>query len=223
MSFDHETDLAVYEREMGLKELKSTDKHGEDSFTELLNRAFRTRGRKLEDGSRVLTLSELASVILGPTWRPGELRPLQEAVATLGLDCDGSEFTWRPRFSRRTRSSDRSLLAAYGEAKPRGRLARTLRRHCVPMHLRHYTERSGRSPSEAKRASYAEARRLNGMHNIFPEELPAGSTWVEPYSWGGEGDEPTITELEIHFDSHEDVALHTEERESGTLESSFDD
>ena len=99
-SFDFDTSLAVYEREMGLKGLKSTEKHGSASLTELVNRAFRTCGRKREDGSRVLTMSELATAILGPVWRTTELRPLQEAVAAMGLDRVGGEFTWRPRFTR---------------------------------------------------------------------------------------------------------------------------
>jgi len=221
--FDYETNVAVYEREMRLTELKATDKRGDISLTELVNRAFRTRGRKREDSSRALTLSELALVILGPTWKPSEMPPLQEAVAAMGLDCVDNEFIWRPRFTRRTRSSDRSLLAAYGETKARGRLARTLRRHWVPMHLRHYTEFSGRAPSSAKRASYPEARRRWGMHGVFPEELPAGSTWVEPYSWGGEGDEPTMVQLEIRLDGQESVARTAEESEGSGPKPPLDD
>ena len=42
------------------------------------------------------------------------------------------------------------------------------------------------------------------MHGVFPQELPAGSTWVEPYSWGGEGDEPTMAQLEMVLDAGDD-------------------
>jgi hypothetical protein len=59
--------------------------------------------------------------------------------------------------------------------------------HWVPMHLRQYTERSGRRPSLEKQRTYAEARRHFGVHGILPEELPPGATWVEPYSWGVDG------------------------------------
>jgi hypothetical protein len=72
------------------------------------------------------------------------------------------------------------------------------------MNLRHFTEFSGRKPSAAKRASYLEARKRFGMYGVLPEELPAGSTWVEPYSWGGEGEEPTMAQLEIGIDARDD-------------------
>lgn len=222
-SFDYDTNVAAYEREMGLRGLRSTEKRGAASLTELVNRAFKTRGRQREDGSRVLTLSDLSLVIIGPIWRPGEMRLLQQAVAAMGLERECTEFVWRPRFTRRTRSSDRSLLAAYGETRPGGRLARALRRHWVPMRLRHYTELSGRRPSTAKCASYAEARKLFGMHGVLPEELPAGSTWVAPYSWGGDGEEPTMAQLEIEIDARDDEPPGIMEGESITPEAPPDE
>jgi hypothetical protein len=136
-------------------------------------------------------------VILGTAWQPGDTRPIAQALATMELERDGAYYLWRARFTRRTRSSDRSLLSAYGEAEPHGRLARTVHRHWVPMHVRHCDEFSGRSPSASKRATYAEARKRFGMYGVLPEELPKGCTWVEPYSWGGEEEEPTMSQLEL--------------------------
>lgn len=206
-SFDYDTNVAVYEREMRLKGLRTTEKRGAASLTELVNRALKTRGRQRDDGARVLTLPELSVVLLGPAWKPAEARLLEQAIAAMGLSREGSEIVWRSRFTRRTRSSDHSLLAAYGETRPAGRLARTLKRHWVPMNLRRFTESSGRKPSAAKRASYPEARRRFGMHGVLPEELPTGATWVEPYGWGGEGEEPTMAQLEMVIDAGDDETL----------------
>lgn len=184
--FDYETNVAVYERELGLKELPQEQRRGAPTLRELINRALRERGRKRDGGGYSLTLGELATVILGPAWTASETRPIAEAAATMGLGRDGTEYVWSPRVTSRTRASDRSLLRAYGEATARGRLDRVVRRHWVPMHLRRYTERSGRAPSHAKRASYPEMRRKFGMYGVLPEELPPNCTWVEPYSWGDE-------------------------------------
>ena len=201
-SFDYETSLAVYDRERGLKELPTSEKRNAPTLAELVNRTFRLRGRKRADGSHALTPSELATVILGPGWGAGATRPLQEALAAMGLERDDADLIWRPRVTAHTRASERSLLAAYGQAKAGGRLARAARRHWVPMHLRRYTERSGRTPSAVKRATYADARRRFGMHGVLPEELPEGCTWVKPYDSGGDdGEEPTGTQLEIESDT----------------------
>jgi hypothetical protein len=197
-SFDYDTNVAVYERELGLKELPPAQRRGAPTLSELINRALRQRGRKRDDGGRSLTLGEIATVILGPAWAASETRPISEAAAAMDLARDGAEYVWYPRVTGRTRASDRSLLQAYGEAPARGSIARTVRRHWVPMHLRRYTEKSGRAPTRAKRTSYAEARRAFGMYGVLPEELPPGYTWVKPYSWGDEsssGDEQVELEL----------------------------
>jgi hypothetical protein len=193
-SFDYETSLTVYERETGLAELKPGERRGVPTLAELIHRAFRLRGRPCHDGARALTLSGLATIVLGPVWKPGETRPIAAALAAMGLERDGLDYLWRPRVTARTRSLDRTLLAAYGEAQPRGRLASAVRRHWVPMHIRRYDEWSGRSPSAAKRASYAEARRRYKMHGVLPEQLPENCTWVEPYDWGGEDAPPLVPE-----------------------------
>ncbi len=180
-SFDWDTDLALYEREMGLKELTAKEKRDAPTLPELINRAFRLRGRP-RDGARALTLTDLATIILGPGWRAVDTRPIAEALTVMGLDRDSGEYLWHPRVTGHTRSSERTLLAAYGEGKPRGRLDRAVRRHWVPMNLRRYTKRS---PSPAKRRSYSEARQHYGMYGALPAELPQNCTWVEPYDWGG--------------------------------------
>jgi hypothetical protein len=192
MSFDYDTDVAVYEREIGLKPLSASQRRDAPTLAELINGALRQRGRTRDDGGRALTLGEIATVILGPNWQAGETRPIAEAAAATGLARDGAEYVWYPRVTRRTRSTDRSLLAAYGESKASGSIARTVRRHWVPMHLRRFTEHSHRAPSSAKRASYGEARRGFGMYGVLPEVLPDGYTWVKPYSWG---EDDTIEEL----------------------------
>ena len=195
--FDYETNIAVYEREMKLTELSRKEKLGAPTLTELIHRAFRLRGR-VRDGWRVLSLVELASILLGPGWRAVDTRPIANALDKMDLDRDGALYLWRARVTQRTRASDRSLLAAYGEAKPRGRLDRAVRRHWVPMHLRRYTK-----PSAEKRRTYAEARLKHGMHGVLPEQLPADSTWVEPYDWGGDV-ELTISEIEFGDETNED-------------------
>lgn len=205
-SFDFETNLAVYERELGLTELPAAQKRGAPSLTELINRAFRSRGRSREDGGHTLTLGELTTVILGPNWTPGDTRPIAEAVAAMRLERDGIQYVWRPRVTSRTRSSDRSLLAAYGETEAGGRLARSVRRHWVPMHLRHYTEGSGWRPSAEKRATYTQARRRFRMEGVLPEELPKDSTWVEPFSWGSDDEAPTMAQLELDADVEDNAA-----------------
>ncbi|MHB8376250.1 MAG: hypothetical protein ACYDEB_04770 [Dehalococcoidia bacterium] len=201
--FDYDTNVGVYEREMRLRELAPAGKRGALSLTELINRAFRLRGRHGEDGGRALTFSELATVILGPAWTPGDIRPLDAALAAMGLERYGADYVWRPRVTSRTRSSERSLLVAYGETKARGRLARSVRRHWVPMHLRRYTRRN---PSAKKRADYAEARKSFGMYGVLPEDLPENCTWVEPYSWGADEDEEAPMRSGPEGDSVE--ALH---------------
>ena len=185
VSLHFETNLGVYEREMGLRELQAKQRDGAVTLRDLINRAFRLRGRREQDGSYLLTLAELANVVLGPSWRAGETRPLAKALAEMGLERRGTDFIWHQRVGMKTRASDRSLLAAYGETQPGARFARTIRRHWVPMHLRRYAERT---PSTEKRLSYAEARKSFGMHGVLPAELPARCTWVAPHDRGGEGE-----------------------------------
>lgn len=180
-----ETNLGVYEREMGLSELPAKDRIGAVTLRDLISRAFRVRGRRGQDGSYLLTLAELANVILGPDWRAGDTRPLAKALAEMGLERSATDFIWRQQVGMKTRASDRSLLAAYGETRPGGRFARTVRHHWVPMHLRRYAERS---PSAEKRLNYAEARKRFGMHGVLPAVLPPDCTWVTPHDRGGDGE-----------------------------------
>lgn len=183
VSFDYVTNVAVYERELRLKQLSVAQKRQAPTLRELVNRGFRLCGRCRDDGTRALTLTELATVILGAAWRVADICVLAEVLVAMQLERDDEDYLWRPRVSRGTRASERSLLAAYGETKPRGQIARNVRRHWVPMTLRRYTLRS---PSFGKRATYAEARVRYGEHGRLPEELPPDCTWVEPYSWGGD-------------------------------------
>ena len=196
-SFDYETNIAVYEREMKLRELSREEKHGAPTLTELINRAFRLRGR-VRDGCRVLSLVELAAILLGPGWRAVDTRPIADALDKMDVGRDGAHYLWQARVTQRTSASDRSLLAAYGEARPRGRLDRAVHRHWVRMHLRRYT-----NPSADKRRTYAAARLEYGMHGVLPETLPADCTWVGPHD---RGDDVDLTISEIHFDddTHED-------------------
>ena len=196
-SFDYDTNIAVYQREMKLTELSREEKRGALTLTELINRAFRLRGR-VRDGWRVLSFVELAAILLGPGWRAVDTRPIADALDKMDVHRDGAHYLWRARVTQRTSASDRSLLAAYGEAKPRGRLDRAVRRHWVPMHLRRYAQRT---PSAEKRRTYAKARLKYGMHGVLPEELPADCSWVEPYDWG---DDVELTISEVEFDDETD-------------------
>lgn len=193
-SFDYQTNIAVYEREMKLRELSREEKHDAPTLTELINRAFRLRGQ-VRDGWRALSLVELAAILLGPGWRAIDTRPIADALDRMDLGRDGAYYLWRARVTQRTRASDRSLLAAYGEARPRGRLNRAVRRHSVRMHLRRT------NPSADKRRTYAAARLRYGMHGVLPEKLPPHCSWVEPYGWNVD---LTISEMQPDDDTHED-------------------
>lgn len=177
---EFDTDLSIYEREMGLTEMTQDEKRSAPSLRDLLNRAFRLSGRPRDDGAVAMTLADIATVLLGPTWKAVETRPLAVALAEMGLERDGAEYLWRPPIGRRIRSTDRSLLAAYGE----GRLGRVVRRRWAPMHLRRFNEHSGRQPGLEKRRTYDEARLRYGMHHVLPATLPSECTWVEPHGWG---------------------------------------
>ncbi|MBA3375633.1 MAG: hypothetical protein H0U00_07450 [Actinobacteria bacterium] len=197
-----QTNEAVYRHEMGLEELTAAEKRSAPSLTELIHCAFRTGGRD-RDGARELTLSELASIVLGPAWRPGDTRSIAEALAAMGLERDGAAYVWRARVTRRTRVADRSLLEAYGEARPGRRLARIVHRHSVPMHLRRLRGKHKR-PHPDKVRTYGDARRQYGMHGVLIEELPPGYTWVEPHERGGAGEELTMSQLDAAFDGDEE-------------------
>ncbi len=179
-----ETNLSVYERELGLKEISAKDRREAPTLRELVNRAFRTRGFKREDGSRALTFSDLAQVLFGPRWSIEEARVLGPVLEEMDLEKDSADLLWRPRVTRRTRASDRSLLSAQGESKPAGRIRSGVNRHWVRMFLRQGNELYYR-PSPQKKQDYDEARRRNGMHGILPKELPEGFTWVIPHPRGG--------------------------------------
>jgi len=194
-SFDYGTNIAVYEREMKLTELSREEKRAAPTLTELINRAFQLRGR-VSDGWRVLSLVELATILFGPGWRAVDTRPIADTLAKMDVERNGADYLWRARVTQRTSASDRSLLASYGAAKPRGRLHRAVRRHWVPMHLRRYTK-----ASPEKRRTYAEARLKYGMHGVLPELLPANCTWVAPYDWGHDVE---VTLREVHFDEETD-------------------
>jgi len=202
-----ETDISVYEREMRLTPLEQKDRGEAPTLRELVNRAFRTCGRKRDDGSRALSFSDLAQVIFGLAWTLEQARPLAVVLETMGLERDGAEYIWHPRVTRHTRSSDRSLLEAYGESMPTGRIRHSVRRHMVRMHLRANDELYYRTSRE-KRRDYAEARRQYGVHSILPEELPEGCTWVKPHTRGGGHSEAEDARL---FDEHEISTTPTDE------------
>jgi hypothetical protein len=200
----YETDIDVYERALGLASMPRLDTRGVPSLSELINRAFRAAGRKRVDGGLALTLSDLAAVILGPAWRPGETRPLAVALAAMGLERDGAAYVWYPRITNRTKVFDRSLMEAYGQTNEGSAAQSKVRRHWVPMFLRRYSETSGRAPSHDKHASYAEARMQFKMYGVLPEKLPPGCTWVKPHSRGSGAE---AAQLDIDLDEAEGAAF----------------
>lgn len=150
--FEIDANLAVYERAAGLKQLSAAETRGAPSLRELCNCAFRLRGHQADAEARALTLAELATIVFGPERQPGETHALAAALAEMGLARAGADYLWTPRVGPRTRALDRTLLDAYGETKPRGRLAGAVRRHSVPMHPRQSnTDVSARRPSQEKR------------------------------------------------------------------------
>src|SRR5215813_5932532 len=91
-SFDYDTNVAVYEREMGLKELPPNVKRDAPTLAELINRAFRLRGR-LHEGTRVLALPELATIILGPAWQGVDTRPRSTSASATPRHAKGTGCT----------------------------------------------------------------------------------------------------------------------------------
>lgn len=179
---DYDTNLPIYERD-NKQQLPERERRTAPTLRALIVRAFRNAGEARADNGRALTLSELTTLILGPGSRAVESRPITLSLAAMNIERDGAWYVWRPSRARSRRTVDRNLLDLYGE---RSRTELIVRRHSTPMHLRRFTEESGRSSSPEKRASYAEARRLYGMHGVLPAELPRECTWVKPSSWGGE-------------------------------------
>jgi hypothetical protein len=177
---DYDTDLGIYERDSG-QQLREPERRGAPTLRALIVRAFRSAGQARPGGGRALTLSELTTLVLGPGWRAVESRPVAIVLATMDLERDGASYIWRPAQARARRTVDRSLLDLYGEES---RLQHAVRRQWTPMHIRRFTEDSGRSPSAQKRASYAEARLKYGMRGVLPADLPNDCTWVKPSAWG---------------------------------------
>jgi hypothetical protein len=172
---------SVYRRETDGRELSRSERRGALTVNELIVRAFRRYGRDAEGGGKALSYLQLVRAVLGPSARASESQALAHALESMELTRDGAAFVWRPRITRRTSVSDRSTLAAYGEEATRQRLRRIVRRHYVPMYLRHMQQRG---VSVEKIESYAEARLTYGMQGLLPAELPEGYTWVEPHERG---------------------------------------
>lgn len=178
------TDEAVYRHEHGLEELSDSEKRGAATLSELINRAFRTRGRHRSDGRLALSLAEIVTVVLGPAWSRVESRVVAEALGEMGLERDGADYVWRPRLTQRTRVTDKSLLEAYSEARPDRNLPRIVQQHWVGMHLRRLVKRR---PDPRHVAEYTDARRRYGWHGILPEALPPDYTWVKAHERGSDG------------------------------------
>lgn len=151
------------------------------TLTELIHRAFRTRGRPAGNGGRGLTIVEVLNAILGPYHSIEESRPVRLALQTLDLEFNNGVYTWYPRVTRSTRAIDRAVLEAYGEEEQQ-QLQRLVRRHWVLMHLRRL--RPGETASPEKRAGYKLALREARMHGVRSPVLPIGFTWVKSHARG---------------------------------------
>jgi hypothetical protein len=183
IDLDYEFDEAVYRRETEAR-LPDKEIKRAPTLTDLIHRAFRSRGRALENGGRALTAAQVVTAVLGPGWKPGEAKSVLTALQLLNLERRAEEYVWRPRLTRRTSVSDRALLAAYGEQQPDRRLPSIIRRHPVLMHLRRLKGKH-KYPSRDKMNSYASARLKFGLQGVLPPTLPLGYTWVEPHERGG--------------------------------------
>ncbi|MBE0429653.1 MAG: hypothetical protein IBX61_07245 [Thermoleophilia bacterium] len=172
---------SVYQRETAGPQLSGEERHGATTINELIYRAFRRHGRDVGEEGKALTYGELVRAVLGPGARASESGALALALAVTNLERREADYIWRPRMTRRTSVSDRSVLEAYGVAQNRRRLRRIVRHHYVPMYLRHMRRRG---VGAEKIHTYAEARVRYGMQGILPEELPDSYTWVEPYECG---------------------------------------
>jgi hypothetical protein len=151
------------------------------SLDDLIHAVFRERGRKVANGGRALAMVEVLNAILGPDHDLDAARPIRIALQALNLEFADGLYVWYPRVTRRTRTLDRALLAAYGEASQE-RLRRIVRRHWVPMHLRRLT--GGQQPSQEKRDGYVRGLREARLDGVFRPDLPLGYTWVAGHARG---------------------------------------
>ena len=173
-------------RGLALAPLTPAERKAAPSLRDLINRAFRTRGRG-DDSERRLTRTELLDVLFatpgragetfGQTWTAEERRLVELTLATMSVERDGADLVWRPTVRASTGSDERSLLERYEQG---GELDRKLRRRMVRAHLRHYQpDGYQRHASPQKINEYERARRVFG-DGSWPKELPPNTTWVSP-------------------------------------------
>ena len=124
-----------------------------------------------------MTGTEIAAAILGPSFSPESARPIQLALEGGDYTHAGDLWAWRPEVGPRTSPREPIRIAALRGLASGRRLADQLMPRLVPMHLRR------QHPSPGKVASYAHARLANHAHRL-PEHLPAGRTWVRPFTIG---------------------------------------
>jgi hypothetical protein len=189
---DHEVWFNVSEAEwrtgrgLGMPPLTQTERKAAPSLRDLINRAFRTRGRG-DDSERRLTRTELLDILFaspgrvgetfGETWTAEERRLVEQTLATMSVERDGADLVWWPAVRATTGSDERSLLERYEVG---GSLDRKLRRRMVRAHLRRYQVGGYQeNPSPAKIAEYPRAR-LSFGDGGWPVELPPNTTWVRP-------------------------------------------
>ncbi len=172
-------DPEVYERFKGIREHQPLVKNASQATTlrDLINTAFRRHGRPAVGGGVELSFEEILAWVFGPSAGATEAAATIAALSSMDLQSAGQSYLWRPRVTRRTRATDRELLAAYGEEE-HTRFTRIIKRHMVRMHRRESWA------SYMKEQSYASALTKYRYRGLLPPELPVGYTWVIPHERG---------------------------------------
>jgi hypothetical protein len=87
-----ETNLAVYERSV-VQTLTAQEKRGAPPPAErACEPSIGRYGRGRDDGARALTITELATAVLGPHWQPGESKVVAAALAQMQPERDGVDY-----------------------------------------------------------------------------------------------------------------------------------
>jgi hypothetical protein len=195
----HATDLAVLLAFLGLGERSSTGERRDlGGLAELLLRALRRAGQPGPGGSRRATAPALAATVYAGLPAPADaaLRAAQalNALVDTGrlqrlagarhadpagrfIDIDPDTYVWSP-------SGVVPVERPRADAPPSARLDSAVRRHTVPIFIRHLPP--GWQPNPEKLEAWPQVRASLGPDCLLPDQLPDGCTWVHAHERGTE-------------------------------------
>lgn len=204
---EYEVDSAVFSGGRRRRPLQPGEMRRASTLSELIGRAFSSRGERLPDGGRVLHVGDLGAIVLGHRAEPAAWGPLLRELAAMDLGrTEDGRLVWRPQITRRTSLGEVSRLTEAATERT-DRLRARLRPHVVLMHLRRWQHRDPGTWA-ARAASYPDALRRHHGHGRLSTTLPAGHTYVRQYEKGSREAEAAGTD-EIHeSDVISEIAPH---------------